>query len=117
MWEMIMRLALVAVFAAMTAACAEVEATSARADERRAGKERAAKAESDELQATVTKIVREFAEDPNAQVKVEKTRDIMVCGTVATNGVKKRFSVDLVDEEAFFADDGPANNALVSTAC
>lgn len=112
-----MRFAMIAMLSFAAAGCADVEATSASAEARRAEKDRAEQAESEELRKTVTRIVREFAEDPNAAVKVEKSRDIMVCGTVVANGVKKRFSVDLVDEEAFFAEDGPANNALVSAAC
>lgn len=70
-----------------------------------------------EVAADVTRIVREFAEDPNAAVKLERVKDIMACGTVATNGTMKRFSVDLVDEEAFFDEGDDVTGSLVGMAC
>lgn len=77
----------------------------------------AAQSETAEVSADVTRIVRAFAEDPNAVVKVERVKDIMACGTVATNGVRKRFSVDLVDEEAFFAESDAMTQAVVDMSC
>ncbi|MBY0423495.1 MAG: hypothetical protein K2Q06_14405 [Parvularculaceae bacterium] len=104
-----MRFVLIAIAAAAASACADAGVPAANAGG-------AAEAIA-EVTPTVTRIVREFADDPNAKVKIEKIRDIMVCGTVATNGVAKRFSVDLVDEEAFFAEDSSQTDALVSMAC
>lgn len=101
-----MRFLITAALVAALSACTQAPATAENAE-----------AEMKEITATVERVVREFSEDPKARVKIEKVNDIIACGTVSTHGETKRFSVDLVDEEAFFAEDGEVNGALVNMAC
>jgi hypothetical protein len=69
----------------------------------------------DGLKSEVESIVRKFSDDPSARVSIGQVDDEIVCGVMTSRGKKIDFYVDLVDEEAMFAN-GPMK-AAVSAAC
>lgn len=68
-----------------------------------------------DLKAEVETIVRRFADDTSARVSIGRIDGEIVCGVMTSRGQKVDFYVDLVDEEAMFAN-GVMKEA-VSAAC
>lgn len=71
--------------------------------------------DDDGLKSEVETIVRKFSDDPSAKIRIGEVDDEIVCGVMTSRGRKVDFYVDLVDEEAMFAN-GPMK-AAVATAC
>ena len=67
------------------------------------------------LKSEVESIVRRFSDDSSARVSITKVDGEIVCGVMTSGGRKTDFYVDLVDEEAMFAD-GIMKSAVVA-AC
>ena len=67
------------------------------------------------LKSEVESLVRRFSDDPSARVSIGEIDGEIVCGVMTSRGKKVDFYVDLVDEEAMFAN-GPMK-AAVSAAC
>ena len=65
----------------------------------------------------ITEIVREFADDPRADVTIDSFDGLTACGTVSTRGKMRDFYADVEDEEAFIESGIEEFDRVIKMAC